>query len=170
MNNFENNKENQWNNIEKKNSNWFKEKWESIKNFLEWKKDIDEIQVEEETSRKTESLKDSAIDSTLDNLNLDMQEGLELKDTDDETKKELNQFFEKWKEELKDDAQTLEEQELSQKLLQSERFKSRSPETVQQIAKSATKIENEIKDWQKEKNPVAKSLLKIVDWIMGTEK
>lgn len=170
MNNFENNKENQWNNIEKKKSNWFREKRESVKNFLEWKKNIDEIQVEEETSRQTENLKDSAIDSTLDNLKLDMQEWLELKDSDDEIKKELNQFFEKWKEELKDDEHTPEEQELSQKLLQSDRFKNRSAETVQQIAKSATKIENEIKDWQKEKNPVARSLLKIVNWIMWTEK
>lgn len=170
MNNHIENKENQWNNIEKKNSNWFREKRESIKNFLEWKKDAEEIQVEEETSRKTENLKDSAIDSTLDNLNLDMQEWLELKDTDDETKKELNQFFEKWKEKFKDDVQTPEGQELSQKLLQSDRFKNRSTETVQQIAKSATKIENEIKDWQKEKNPVAKSLLKFADWIMSTEK
>ena len=170
MNNFENNRENQWNNIEKKNTNWFKEKWESIKNFLEWKKDVDELKVKEETSNKAENLKDSAIDSTLDNLNLDMQEGLELKDSDDETKEELEHFFEKWKEELKDNIDTPEEKELSEKLLQSDRFKNRSPETVQQIAKSATKIETEIKNWQTEKNPVAKSLLKIVNWIMGTEK
>ena len=170
MNNFENNKENQWNNIEKKNSNWFREKRESIKNFLEWKKNVDKLKVEEETSSKTENLKDSAIDSTLDNLNLDMQEWLELQNSDDKTKEELNKFFEKWKKEFKDDVQTPEEQELSQKLLQSDRFKNRSTETVQQIAKSATKIENEIKDWQKEKNPVARSLLKIVDWIMSTEK
>lgn len=170
MNNFENNRENQWNNIEKKNTNWFKEKWESIKNFLEWKKDVDELKVKEETSNKAENLKDSAIDSTLDNLNLDMQEGLELKDSDDETKEELEHFFEKWKEELKDTIDTPEEKELSEKLLQSDRFKNRSPETVQQIAKSATKIETEIKNWQTEKNPVAKSLLKIVNWIMGTEK
>ena len=170
MNNHIENKDIQWNNIEKKNSNWFREKRESIKNFLEWKKNVDKLKVEEETSRQKENLKDSAIDSTLDNLNLDMQEWLELKDADDETKKELNQFFEKWKKEFKDDVQTPEDQELSQKLLQSDRFKNRSTETVQQIAKSATNIENEIKDWPKEKNPVARSLLKIVDWIMWTEK
>ena len=99
-----------------------------------------------------------------------MQEWLELQDSDDETKEELNKFFEKWKKELKDDIDTTEEKELSVKLLQSGRFKNRSPETVQQIAKSATNIENEIKDWPKEKNPVARSLLKIVDWIMWTEK
>lgn len=170
MNNHIENKDIQWNNIEKKNSNWFREKRESIKNFLEWKKNIDKIQVEEETSRKAENLKDSAIDSTLDNLNLDMQEWLELQDSDDETKEELNKFFEKWKKELKDDIDTTEEKELSVKLLQSSRFKNRSPETVQQIAKSAIKIESEIINWKQEKNPVARSLLKIVNWIMWTEK
>lgn len=170
MNNHIENKENQWNNIEKKNSNWFREKRESIKNFLEWKKNVDKLKVEEETSSKTEKLKDSAIDSTLDNLNLDMQEWLELQNSDDKTKEELNKFFEKWKEELKDNTNTLEEKELSEKLFKNKRFEKRSPEIVQQIAKSATKIENEIKDWQKEKNPVARSLLKIVDWIMSTEK
>ena len=170
MNNHIENKDIQWNNIEKNDKNWFREKRESIKNFLEWKKNIDKIWVEEETSRKAENLKDSAIDSTLDNLNLDMQEWLELQDSDDETKEELNKFFEKWKKELKHDIDTTEEKELSVNLLQSGRFKNRSPETVQQIAKSATKIESEIKNWKQEKNPVARSLLKIVDWIMGTEK
>ena len=170
MNNHIENTENQWNNIEKKNSNWFREKWESVKNFLKWKKDAEEIQAEEETSRKTENLKDSAIDSTLDNLNLDMQEGLELKDSDDKTKEELNQFFEAWKQELKNDIEQPWEAELRERLFKSKRFGKRSPEVVTQIAKSATKIENEIKDWQKEKNPVARSLLKIVDWIMSTEK
>ena len=137
---------------------------------MEWKKNVDKLKVEEETSRKAENLKDSAIDSTLDNLNLDMQEWLELQNSDDKTKEELNKFFEKWKEELKDNTNTLEEKELSEKLFKNKRFEKRSPEIVQQIAKSATNIENEIKDWPKEKNPVAKSLLKIVDWIMGTEK
>ena len=159
-NNIENSKNTQWENIEKKNSNWFREKWESIKNFLEWKKVAEKIQIEKETGEKSEKLKDSAIDSTLDNLNLNMQEGLELKDSDDGTKKELNQFFEKWKEELKDDVQIAEEQELYQKLLQSNRFKNRSPEIVQQIAKSATKIENEIKQWQSVFSEIARKIMK----------
>lgn len=168
--NIENKKNIQWENFERESTNWFREKWESVKNFLKWKKDAEEIQVEEETSRKTENLKDSAIDSTLDNLNLDMQEGLELKDSDDKTKEELNQFFEAWKQGLKNDIEQPWEAELRERLFKSKRFGKRSPEVVTQIAKSATKIENEIKDWQKEKNPVARSLLKIVDWIMSTEK
>jgi len=170
MNNHIENKENQWNNIEKKNSNWFREKRESIKNFLEWKKDIDKIQVEEETSRKAENLKDSAIDSTLDNLNLDMQEGLELKDSDDKTKEELNQFFEAWKQELKNDIEQPWEAELRERLFKSKKFGKRSPEIVTQIAKSATKIKNEIENFEKEPNLVAKWFLNVVRHIMKTEK
>ena len=170
MNNHIENKDIQWNNIEKKSSNWFRDKWESVKNFLEWKKDADEIQVEEETSRKTENLKDSAIDSTLDNLNLDMQEGLELKDSDDKTKEELNQFFEAWKQELKNDIEQPWEAELRERLFKSKRFGKRSPEIVTQIAKSATKIKNEIENFEKEPNLVARWLLNVVRHIMKTEK
>lgn len=147
MNNFENNKENQWNNIEKKNSNWFREKRESIKNFLEWKKNVDKLKVEEETSRKAENLKDSAIDSTLDIFQLDMQEKLEVQDSQTEIKKELNDTFYEWKWK-KDSKETIKEKDLYQHLLEDDRFKDRSPEAVQQIARSATNVENEIKQWK----------------------
>ena len=159
MNKFENNKENQWNNIEKKNINW----WESLKNFLQWRKNTEEWHIREVANKQEENLRKSTIDSTLDNLNLDMQEGLELKDSDDETKEKLEHFFEKWKEELKDNIDTPEEKELSEKLLQSNRFKNRSPEAVQQIAKSATNVENEIKEWKW-------IFYEIVRKIMNTEK
>ena len=168
--NIENSKNAQWENIEKKNSNWFKEKWEWIKNFLEWKKNVDKIKVEEETSAKAKKLERAAVDSTLDNLNLDMQEGLELKESDNETKKKLNQFFEEWKEELKNDIEQPWEVELRKQLFKSKRFGKRSPEIVIQIAKSATKIKNEIDNWEKEPNLVAKWLLNIVKHIMWTEK
>ena len=162
MNNFENNKENQWNNIEKKNSNWFREKRESIKNFLEWKKNVDKLKVEEETSRKAENLKDSAIDSTLDIFQLDMQERLEVQDSQTEIKKELNDTFYEWKWK-KDSKETIKEKDLYQHLLEDDRFKDRSPEAVQQIARSATNVENEIKQWKW-------IFYGIVRKIMNTEK
>ena len=157
--NIENNKDIQWENIEKKGGNW----WEAVKDFLKLKKHTEEIKVKEVISRKTEKLKDAAIDSTLDNLNLDMQEWLELEDSDIKTKEELNQIFAKWKEKPKDNVNTPEEQELYQKLLQSNRFKNRSPEAIQEIAKSATKVENEIKQW----NSV---FINMARKIMSTEK
>lgn len=168
--NIENKKNIQWENFERESTNWFREKRESVKNFLKWKKNAEEIQVEEDTSRKTENLKDSAIDSTLDNLNLDMQEWLELKNSDDKTKEELNQFFEAWKQELKNDIEQPWEAELRDRLFKSKRFGKRSPETVIQIAKSATKIKNEIENFEKEPNLIAKWLLNVVKHIMETEK
>ena len=158
MNKFENNRENQWNNIEKKNSNW----WESLKNFLKWKKSAEELQISEKTNKQEEELKNSAIDSTLDNLNLDMQERLELQDSQTEIKKELDDVFYEWRWK-KDSKETVKEKDLFQHLLEDNRFKNRSPEAVQQIAKSATNVENEIKEWKWIFYEIARK-------IMNTEK
>lgn len=168
--NIDNNKNMQWKNIEKNDSNWFKRQWESVKGFFGIQKSIDELGVKEEIISKTEKIKDTTIDSTLDNLNLDMQEWLNLKESDSETKEELNQFFKAWKEELKNDIEQPWEAKLREKLFESNRFGKRSPEIVTQIAKSATKIENEIQNWEKEPNLIAKWLLNVVDRIMKTEK
>ena len=166
--NIENNKENQWNNIEKKETNWFKEKWESIKNFLEWKKDADELKIQEETDNNVENLKDSAIDSTLDNLQINMQEWLELSNADNETKEELNYIFEEWK---KNKKEIMQDKELPKKLEQyNKKFPGRSPEIVQQIVNSADRIQTEIKNWRQQSNPIARALLWIVNLIIDTEK
>ena len=157
MNHFEN-KENQWNNIEKKNSNW----WESLKNFLKWKKSAEELHISEKANKQEEELKKSAIDSTLDNLNLDMQERLELQDSQTEIKKELDDVFHEWRWK-KDSKETVKEKDLFQHLLEDNRFKNRSSEAVQQIAKSATNVENEIKEWKWIFYEIARK-------IMNTEK
>ncbi|HRU50374.1 MAG TPA: hypothetical protein P5155_02615, partial [Candidatus Absconditabacterales bacterium] len=48
---------------------------------------------------------------------------------------------------------------------------SNRPGGVQEaIGESVDKILDEIYNWREEKNPVARSLLKIVNWIMKTEK
>ncbi|MBO4516778.1 hypothetical protein J5751_05115 [bacterium] len=44
-----------------------------------------------------------------------------------------------------------------------ERFQNRSPEVVEQISTSAAKIEDEIKNWKKEENPIARFLLKMAN-------
>lgn len=158
MNHFENNKENQWNNIEKKNTNW----WESLKKFLQWRKNAEEWEIREEASKQEENLKDSAIDSTLDNLNLDMQERLELQDSQIEIKKELDDVFYEWRWK-KDSKETVKEKDLFQHLLEDDRFKNRSPEAIQEIAKSATNVENGIKEWKWMFYEIARK-------IMNTEK
>ena len=153
---------NNWVSIENRDSNWFKRQWESIKNFLEWKQKLDKLKVEEEASESSAKLKESAVDSTLENLNLDMEKWSEISDSEVEIKEQLDQILQKWK---KDTKQVLTHKEMSQRIIN-----GRSPEVSQQISNSATKVEDEIKNWENEENPIARSLLKMANWLMNTEK
>lgn len=153
---------NNWFNLESKDSNWLKRQWESIRNFLEWKQKADKIKVEEEVSENSEKLKQSAVDSTLENLNLDMEKWSEISDSEIEIKGELDQILHKWKKDIK---QVPTHKEMSQRIIN-----GRSPEVSQQISNSATKVEDEIKNWENEENPIARSLLKMANWLMNTEK
>gem|GEM_PF-1852686 len=51
-----------------------------------------------------------------------------------------------------------------------DRFAGRPEAVKESIQSSADKILDEIYNWEEEKNPVARSLLRIVNWIMKTEK
>lgn len=51
-----------------------------------------------------------------------------------------------------------------------DKFAGRPEAVKESIQSSADKILDEIYNWKEEKNPVARSLLKIVNWIMKTEK
>lgn len=157
--NSKNNKDIQWSDNEKKNSNWFKERWESLKNFLEWKKN----DVIWNSSKKSEWLKDLVVDSSL----LDMEKWSELSDSEEKTREELTGFFDKWQ---KDKGNVSNKEKFSQQAwYDAARFEGRSPEAVQEIENSAMKLEDEIKNWDKEENPVAKALYGAVDSIMKTE-
>ena len=129
---------------------------------MQWRKNAEEWEIREEASKQEENLKDSAIDSTLDNLNLDMQERLELQDSQIEIKKELDDVFYEWRWK-KDSKETVKEKDLFQHLLEDDRFKNRSPEAIQEIAKSATNVENGIKEWKWMFYEIARK-------IMNTEK
>ena len=157
--NIENNKDIQWENIEKKDSNWLKRWRESFKSFLEWKKN----DVIWNSSKKSEWLKDLVVDSSL----LDLAEWSELSDSEDKTKEELNQFFDKWEKDKGNESN--KEKFLQQVPYDVARFEGRSQDAVQEIQNSAMKLENEIKNWNQEENPVAEALLRVVDSIMDTE-
>lgn len=147
---------------EKKENNDNNEKkgWrDSIKDFVEWK-----------YKEYTDRLKKGAVDSALDNLQANVEKWLNIDEADNKTKKELAEFFDKWKDELKI-VDTEEEEQLVEKLTSNGKFfKGRDPEIVAKIEESASEIENEIKNWQSQGSTVARSLLRIVDWIMWTEK
>jgi len=157
--NIENNKDIQWENIEKKDSNWLKRWRESFKSFLEWKKN----DVIWNSSKKSEWLKDLVVDSSL----LDLAEWSELSDSEDKTKEELTQFFDKWEKDKGNESN--KEKFLQQVPYDVARFEGRSQDAVQEIQNSAMKLENEIKNWNQEENPVAEALLRVVDSIMDTE-
>lgn len=154
MNNFENNKDIQWNNSEKKNSNWFKEKWESLKSFLEWKKN----DVIWNSSEKSKWLKDLVVDSSL----LDLEKWSKLSDSEVETKGELAK--------LQKNEKVVNQQELSQQIMQnSEKYKWRSSGAVQWIENAAMTVEDDIKNWNQEENSIARTLLQAANSIMDTE-
>lgn len=121
------------------------------------------------TQKEAKNLGETIVDRELDNLHNKIELWLEKANVKDITKNELNDFFSEWKEKLNDDKHTFREWRLK-RLLKSDRFKKRSEHVVERIEESASTVENEIKNWQKEKNPVARSLLRIVNWIMWTEK
>ena len=152
--NSKNNKDIQWSDNERKSSNWFKEKWESLKNFLEWKKN----DVIWNSSKKSEWLKDLVVDSSL----LDVEKWSELSYAEKKTKGELTN--------LKDEGSVSNKEKFSQQVwYDAAKFKGRSPEAVEEIENSATELEDKIKNWDKEGNPVAKALYGVVDSIMKTE-
>ena len=169
MNNyFENNKENkniQWESAENRSGNWFKEKWEAVKDFLQWRKNAEVSDIREKTSTQEESLRDSAIDSRLQ----DLEKQQDIQDSQIDTKKELDDLLIEWMWK-KDSKDVLREKELAQKLLNNDRFKNRSQDVREEIAYSADNVSQDIENYDKEQNPIARSLLWIVNKIMKTEK
>lgn len=158
-------------NIEKKDnleskSNKFKDWLNSLKDSILWK-DKEEEQLNNETSHAGESLKSTVINEALDNLELNMKKWLKFKEGDNNTKAELHEFFQEWKKEFFDSNKTHEERNFVRKY---KKIESRPVDVQKWIKESAEDITNEISNWKKEKNPVARSLLRIVDWIMSTEK
>lgn len=150
---------NSWYNAENEDKNWFHRQWESVRSFFEWNKS----DVIWNSGAKSEWLKDLVVDSSL----LDMEKWSELSDSEIDTKEQLDQFFEKWKKNKKD---LLNQKELSQQVIHnSEKFQWRSSEAVHEIENAAMAVENDIKNWGKEENPIARILLKTANWIMDTE-
>ena len=152
-------------NLESKN-NKFKDWLNSLKDSILWK-DKEKDQLQGETSHASESLKSTVINEALDNLKLNMEKWLNLDERDNNTKAELDEFFQEWKKEFFDAKKTYAEKRFVYKY---KKIETRPIDVQKWIGNSVEKITDEISNWKKEKNPVARSLLRIVDWIMSTEK
>lgn len=78
----------------------------------------------------------------------------------------IDDFFEKGKEEL-ENIDTKSEKKVLKKY---KKILNRKIDVQKEIINSWEFVLEEIRDWKKEKNPVAKSLLRITKWILKTEK
>ncbi len=105
-------------------------------------------------------IEDTLLDSALESSSI-------WESNDQITKGQIDKFFEKWKEEFYDDKKTVVEDKFTQKY---KNIEDRSVDVAKWIENSADKIIDEIKNWEKEQNPVARSLLRFVNRIMKSEK
>ena len=87
-----------------------------------------------------------------------------------ERKDKVSEFFDAGQKEF-EKVDTKTEKRVVKKHKNKVKSLSNRPGWVQEaIGESVDKILAEIYNWKEEKNPVARSLLKIVNWIMKTEK
>jgi hypothetical protein len=87
-----------------------------------------------------------------------------------ERKDKVSEFFDAGQKEF-EKVDTKTEKRVVKKHKNMVKSLSNRPGWVQEaIGESVDKILDEIYNWKEEKNPVARSLLKIVNWIMKTEK
>lgn len=88
----------------------------------------------------------------------------------EKSKDKVSEFFKEWEEELKV-IDTRKEKRFVKKYKKMKGISSERPEAVKNaIESSVDDVLDEIYNWEKEKNPVARSLLRIVNMIMKTEK
>lgn len=146
-----------------------KEVLDSKKNIEKWdksneKKGNEKIEANSETQNSINSKLDflsGKVNDTLNNMELDSELDSKLDSND------VNEFFEKWKDEFNDNKNTTAEKKFVSK--SSYINEDRPQDVVDWINNSADKILDEIKNWKQEQNPVARSLLRIVNWIMKSE-
>lgn len=90
----------------------------------------------------------------------------ENNDNPDDLLDQIDDFFDKSKEEF-DEVNTFKEKRMRKKYT---RIIDRSIDIQEAIVKSWESVLDEIKDWKEQKHPVAKSLFRIANWILKSEK
>lgn len=112
----------------------------------------------------------SKTSNELDSLSADVGLSWLDKKVNEKWKDKVSEFFWKWKEEFKKIDTFTEKKFVKKYWNMQNKLAHRPGEVKEAIEKSADNILDEIYNWKKEKNPVARSLLRIVNWIMKTEK
>lgn len=157
---------------------WISDDLNSLKNEVDLQntEKSEEKNDSENVSESLNNLGNSLINSKLDELQSKVEDTLldsslennfMWESNDNITKWQIDEFFEKWKEEFNDDKKTIVENKFVKKY---QNLEDRNMDVAKWIESSADKISDEIKNWKEEKNPVARSLLRFVNWIMKSEK
>ena len=131
-----------------------------LKSSVLLNKNKEEIDISKKSKINQEILQNEIINSTLNKLGEKTQINNSLENSE---KKEINEVVDDWK----NKTNTHDEKVTVKKY---ERLKDRPLSVSEEITKSVTSIEDEIKNWKTEKNPIARYLLKLADMIMHTEK
>ena len=166
--------EQNWGNNENNERNWFRR----TINSLFWKEKAEKNEVGENAGRETSNLMEDVGNEKLDDLHNKIEFTFEQQGIIEDTRDALDDFFEAGKKEFSDDIQPIDEEDGKkinyeaevEALMNLEKFKNRPLWVIRGIAQSSEKIKDEIVNRKKQENPVAKSLFRIINRIMGTEK
>ena len=143
-------------NIENKNFKDEKELAQDFNNQLKWLKD----EVEN---------KDKNIKGDLDDLKKSILQKIDIENVDnkEQIKHDVDSVFEKWLEELSDTKETSKEKRVVRKI---KKINFDNVDVKQEKQRSFDRVLSSITNWRNEKNPVAKVLLRMADWVLSTEK
>lgn len=137
--------------------------WDKIKQKeQEEKEQIEKEQIVSKTKGNLESLHESMLSWA--------ESWLEQKQVNETWKDKVSEFFDVGKEEFEKIDTKIEKRVVKKHGQMVDKFAGRPEAVKESIQSSADKILDEIYNWKEEKNPVARSLLRIVNWIMKTEK
>ena len=132
--------------------------WDKIKQ----KEQVEKEQIVSKTKGNLESLHESMLSWA--------ESRLEQKKISEKWKDKVSEFFDAGQKEFEKIDTKVEKRVVRRHSQMVDRFAGRPEAVKESIQSSADKILDEIYNWKEEKNPVARSLLRIVNWIMKTEK
>ncbi len=126
--------------------------------------------LKKEVARNTiEDVERDDIKGDLDYLKKSILQKIDIENVDnkEQTIDDVDSVFKKWLEELTDKKETSKEKRAVRKI---KKINFDNVDVKQEKQKSFDRVLSSITNWRNEKNPVAKILLRMADWVLSTEK
>ncbi len=126
--------------------------------------------LKKEVARNTiEDVERDDIKGDLDYLKKSILQKIDIENVDnkEQTIDDVDSVFKKWLEELTDKKETSKEKRAVRKI---KKINFDNVDVKQEKQKSFDRVLSSIINWRNEKNPVAKILLRMADWVLSTEK